>query len=90
MVVLVLRLIDVYWMVLPSSMIPTLGLHIHILDILLPIGIGGVWLFWFAGQLISRPLVPRAMIDIEDDEPTPGIEPANVTEAGHHGSPGVA
>jgi hypothetical protein len=90
MVVLVLRLIDVYWMVAPSSLNPTPGLHIHLLDILMPIGIGGVWLWMFAGQLVSRPLVPRAMLDVEDDEGEPGVEPANVTEAGHHGSPGVA
>ena len=32
--------------------------HIDWLDIVAPIAIGGIWLWWFFGELLKRPMVP--------------------------------
>ena len=32
--------------------------HVSWLDFVAPIGIGGIWLWYFFGQLMKRPLVP--------------------------------
>ena len=54
--VLVMRVVDLFWMIGPEF--HTEGLGIHILDILLPIGMGGIWLAFFFWQLKGWPLVP--------------------------------
>jgi hypothetical protein len=28
------------------------------MDIVAPVGIGGLWLWWFIGELLKRPVVP--------------------------------
>jgi hypothetical protein len=54
--VMVMRLVDLVWLVAPQY-----G-HIAISQIwvyvLLPLGLGGIWLWYFIRQLESRPLVP--------------------------------
>ncbi len=54
--ILVMRYVDLYWLTGPEF-------HeghfvISWMDLIMPIGIGGVWLWYFAGQLKTRPLVP--------------------------------
>jgi hypothetical protein len=53
--VLVMRIIDLYWTVGPEF--HQHGLAVHVLDILLPIGMGGIWLAFFFRQLKAWPLV---------------------------------
>ncbi len=53
---LLLRWLDVYWLVAPS--IPGDGPHVHWLDPVTFLAVGGVWLAFFAAELIRRPLVP--------------------------------
>jgi len=53
---LMLRLVDLYWIVAPS--LPTEGLSLHWLDVVTPAAIGGVWLAAFAWQLKSTALLP--------------------------------
>jgi hypothetical protein len=56
---LAMRLVDLYWLVAPD-----LGGHgghgfaVHWMDLTAPLGLGGLWVAAFAGQLRSRPLVP--------------------------------
>jgi hypothetical protein len=52
---LVVRMVDLFWLVIPSYRQGQF--YLHWLDIAAPIGIGGVWLWLFVGQLASRPLV---------------------------------
>lgn len=58
--ILVMRLVDIVWLVAPSfhyteqHFNPATGL----LYVLVPVGIGGLWLALFAWQLQKRPLVP--------------------------------
>lgn len=54
--VLVMRLVDLYWLMAPDFHEGTF--HIHWMDVALPLGLGGVWLWFFASQLKSRPLLP--------------------------------
>lgn len=55
--VLLMRLLDVYWFIAPEFH-PTVGEALHLSDALLLVGIGGVWLGRFVGQLQQLPLLP--------------------------------
>jgi hypothetical protein len=54
--ILVMRLVDLLWLVEP--MFEREGFPIHWMDLALPMGLVGVWLFLFARTLRSRPLLP--------------------------------
>jgi hypothetical protein len=55
-VILVMRLVDFFWLVMPAF--HETGLAFHWLDLITLVGIGGVWLAVFAWQLRKRPLLP--------------------------------
>ncbi|MGA9767637.1 MAG: hypothetical protein WBV94_01250 [Blastocatellia bacterium] len=70
--IIVMRYVDLYWLTGPEF-------HegyftISWMDLIMPVGIGGVWLWYFAGQLKTRPLVP-----IQD----PYLQDALSHSAGH-------
>jgi hypothetical protein len=52
----VLTLVDVYWLVVPAFQ--KIGPHVHLLDVLGVLGIGGIWLAAFLWQLKKWPLLP--------------------------------
>ena len=54
--ILVMRLFDLFWTITPAFT----GEHFHIswMDIVAPIGMGGLWLAAFARALTQRPLIP--------------------------------
>jgi hypothetical protein len=54
--VLAMRLVDFFWLLVPAFHRPGAGLHW--LDFVAPVGVGGVWLAVFLGQLGAWPLVP--------------------------------
>jgi len=62
LLVMIMRLIDLYWLVAPSARFIEADWHVRLLDIVLnilaPVGVGGLWLWYFAGQLQKRPLLP--------------------------------
>jgi hypothetical protein len=70
--ILVMRYVDLYWLTGPE--VHDGQFVISWMDLLMPLGIGGVWLWYFAGQLKLRPLVP-----IQD----PYLEDALSHSAGH-------
>lgn len=53
--IILMRMLDVYWVVVPAYGQVTEGLLPYIGAFL---GIGGIWMFVFAGQLKSAPLLP--------------------------------
>ena len=53
---IVVTFIDVYWMVVPSF--EKAGPRFYLLDFLLPVGMGGIWVAAFVRQLKSRPVLP--------------------------------
>ncbi|MGH9669509.1 MAG: hypothetical protein ACRD3A_05280 [Terriglobales bacterium] len=56
--VLVMRYVDLYWLVAPSFPGAESGLNLHWLDLAAPVAVGGIWLAEFFRQLKGRPLVP--------------------------------
>jgi len=55
LLVLVMRVVDTFWMITPAFY-PN-RFTVHWLDVVALAGIGGIWLFIYAGQLVSRPLL---------------------------------
>ena len=53
---ILITFVDVYWMVAPAF--EKAGPRFYLLDFLLPVGIGGIWVASFVAQLKSRPLLP--------------------------------
>jgi hypothetical protein len=53
---MVITLVDVYWLVVPS--VEKASPQIHLLDIFALIGIGGVWVATYMAQLKKMPLLP--------------------------------
>lgn len=53
---LVMRLVDFYWLVAPAF--HSRRLVVHPLDLLAPITVGAVWIWLVAGELKKRPLLP--------------------------------
>ena len=57
--ILVMRAVDLFWLVAPdSSGHGAHGLHVHWMDVAAWAGLGGLFLFLYALQLKSRPLLP--------------------------------
>jgi hypothetical protein len=61
--ILFMRLVDMFFLIGPSPRIDTHGAAqgmfvISWMDIVAPIAVGGIWVWYFLGQLMSRPLVP--------------------------------
>jgi hypothetical protein len=54
--VLFMRLVDLFWLVAPSF--PNSGLRVHWMDVVAPIGLGGIWLALFVRQLKGHSLLP--------------------------------
>jgi hypothetical protein len=52
----VMRFVDISWLVLPAF--SRGAFHVSFMDFTIPIGLGGVWLFFFARNLADRPLLP--------------------------------
>ncbi len=55
--ILVMRMVDVYWMVIPDAT-KGVGLSPSWIDLAAVLGLGGIWLAWFLTQLEKRPLIP--------------------------------
>jgi hypothetical protein len=62
--VIVMRFVDLIWMTGPELHNGTFNLSW--MDFILPLGIGGIWLWFFATQLKDRPLLPIRDPYIED------------------------
>lgn len=61
--ILVMRIIDMFYLIAPSPMISahgdnTVAHHFSWLYLIGPVAVGGIWLWYFFGQLMKRPLVP--------------------------------
>jgi len=54
--ILLMRFVDLYWLVTPSFRKDGFGLSY--LDFTIPIGLVGIWLAYFLTQLEKRPLMP--------------------------------
>ena len=55
--IIIMRLVDLIWLVEPQFR-PGTAFPIHWLDITVPVGLTGIWMFMFARNLRSRSLMP--------------------------------
>jgi hypothetical protein len=53
---LFMRFVDNAWLILPAF--SKGAFRIHALDLILPVGLGGIWLSFLARNLLTRPLLP--------------------------------
>ena len=62
--IFLMRLVDMFYLISPSPRISTHGKGLELalsfswMDVVAPIAVGGIWLWYFFGQLSKRPLVP--------------------------------
>ncbi len=61
--ILVMRLVDMFFLIGPSNRVAGGALEqgaffVSWMDIVAPIAVGGIWLWWFFGELVKRPMVP--------------------------------
>lgn len=62
--ILFMRVVDMFWLISPSPRISTHGATLGLIDsfswmdVVAPIAVGGLWLWFFFTQLARRPLVP--------------------------------
>jgi hypothetical protein len=56
LVVFVMCYVDIFWIVAPGF--GRLGLHVYWMDVVAPIGVGGIWVAAFLRQLRGRSLLP--------------------------------
>ena len=58
--ILVLRVVDMFYLIGPSPRTSGHGggFHISIWDFIAPFAVGGIWLWYFFGELLKRPLLP--------------------------------
>lgn len=55
--IILMRWVDLFWLIVPAF--HQAGLHLHWLDVVMPIALGGVWLAAFTWQLAGKPLLPQ-------------------------------
>jgi hypothetical protein len=67
-VLLVMRVLDLFWLVAPDAPLGHEaghgGLHLHWMDLTAVIGVGGLWLWYFVRGLSQRPLLAVGEPDI--------------------------
>ena len=61
--ILVMRLVDMFYLIGPSNRVTPGSVeqgafYISWLDFAAPVAVGGIWLWWFFGELMKRPMVP--------------------------------
>ena len=54
--IIIMRLVDLFWLVAPAF--HQTGVQIHWMDLVAPIGVGGIWMWFFIWQLKGRSLLP--------------------------------
>jgi hypothetical protein len=80
--ILILRVIDVNWLIAPSA---PKGARVNWVSIPLLLGIGGIWFFVFVGQLRRRPLLAKPELDPEEQAHAHGQSALEGGISGAHG-----
>jgi hypothetical protein len=60
--ILVMRVVDMFFLIGPSPRIHPHGVqgafYVSWMDLVAPLAVGGIWVWYFLGQLMKRPMVP--------------------------------
>jgi len=76
---ILMRLADLYWLIAPAFQHNGSGaFSFHWMYIAAPLGLGGIWLWYFLGQLKTRPLLPMG-----DERFIAHLKHAHAHEHGH-------
>jgi hypothetical protein len=79
LMVITMRVVDMVYLIAPTEAAAGGESHVNPVEVLtmfgLTLGLGGLWLWYFAAQLVRRPLIPLR---------APDIEAAVAPAAGHH------
>jgi hypothetical protein len=67
--IVLMRLVDLFWMIGPEA--HGGSLRVHWLDLAAPAGVGGLWIWLYLRQLVTRPLLPVGDPDLHE-----ALEPA--------------
>ncbi len=59
------RFADLFWLIAPAF--EHEGVRVHWLNVAAPIGIGGIWLWSFLGQLARQPLLPTGDLKMSEE-----------------------
>ena len=62
--ILLMRFVDLYWLITPSFRTESFG--VSFLDLTIPVGLVGLWLAYFLTQLEKRPLMPKNAPHLEE------------------------
>jgi hypothetical protein len=76
-VIIVMRFFDLFWLTAPDFSKTTDQVHFGWMNLMTPVAVGGVWLWYFCGELKKRPLLPLHDPSIEEFL-------AEATAGGHH------
>ena len=60
-VIVIARLLDLFWVIIPAF--HPKEFSIHWMDLIAPLGIGGIWLSVFVSHLRKRPLIPEPALE---------------------------
>ena len=77
--ILIMRAVDGLWTIAPSNAADASG-SATLLDPLALVALGGLWWTWFVHQCARHPLLPRAMLAVDDTE----FEGSHVTDVVIH------
>lgn len=56
--VIIMRMVDLFWLIAPEFNNGHIDIRWMWMDLLALVGVGGIWLWFFASQLKARPLLP--------------------------------
>ena len=62
-IIIVMRLVDLFWIVMPAF--HSRGIQLHWLNFSLPLALGGIWVAAYLRQLQQRPLLPVGAPNME-------------------------
>jgi len=58
------RWVEMIWLIVPAWSKD--GFVLHPFDLLMPVALGGVWLWWFFSSLAAHPLLPLHDVSLEE------------------------
>lgn len=57
--IMIIRFVDLFYLIAPNPTMDHLtGFHVSWMDFVAPFAVGGLWLWWFFGELKRRPMMP--------------------------------
>ena len=75
--ILVMHLVDIFWHVAPNFRLD--GFSVSVMDVMVPVGLFGIWFFFVLNRLKRYPLIPQK--DPRFEELVASVSKAPVSKA---------